>query len=339
MPVTNYYSVEGEIIGEATGGVRTDYLTDALGSVTGTVNQSASVVNTYRYKPYGATLAKTGTGADPIFGWVGSQGYAGTGKAHSEVYVRARHYSSTSGRWTTKDPLGFDGGDWNLYRYVGNSAVDLVDYFGLQPQLGKPKSKHPGRRPPSQKQPRYPVSPGQIVGPAKNILSGCFGSKDGALLAEAFDCLAFGESTRNAYDQSGMPFGLFNIGTKDFQACQDRPKDKKGKKLPTKCTGNYWNVQCQIETATRKLMDLCGNKPNYSAWQALGMYWGVVPGDGVRKNPKEQNQQFLNCLKDKKITPAQLKNISCKPKGSNCPGCDYEKCPEHHAIYPPGWKR
>ena len=106
MPVTNYYSVEGEIIGEASGGVRTDYLTDALGSVTGTVNQSASVVNTYRYKPYGTTLAKTGTGNDPIFGWVGSAGYAKTGKAHSEVYVRARHYSSASGRWTSKDPIG-----------------------------------------------------------------------------------------------------------------------------------------------------------------------------------------------------------------------------------------
>jgi hypothetical protein len=34
MPVTNYYTVNGEIIGEkTTGGSRVDYLTDALGSV------------------------------------------------------------------------------------------------------------------------------------------------------------------------------------------------------------------------------------------------------------------------------------------------------------------
>ena len=39
MPVTNYHTVNGEIIGETTSGVRTDYLVDALGSVTGTVNQ------------------------------------------------------------------------------------------------------------------------------------------------------------------------------------------------------------------------------------------------------------------------------------------------------------
>ena len=149
MPVTNYYSVEGEIIGEATGGVRTDYLTDALGSVTGTVDQTASVVNTYRYKPYGTTLAKTGTGADPIFGWVGSQGYAQTGKKYAEQYIRARHYSSTSGRWTSKDPLGQDGGDPNYYRYVGNDPVGMFDRDGQQitkkrpPQRGGDKPKPP----------------------------------------------------------------------------------------------------------------------------------------------------------------------------------------------------
>ena len=41
MAVTNYYSVNGQIIGEATNGVRTDYLMDALGSVTGMVNPMA----------------------------------------------------------------------------------------------------------------------------------------------------------------------------------------------------------------------------------------------------------------------------------------------------------
>ena len=71
MPVTNYYTVNGEIIGERTAGSpRVDYLTDALSSVAATVNQSAQVVNTYRYKPYGALLAKTGTGPDPAFGWL-----------------------------------------------------------------------------------------------------------------------------------------------------------------------------------------------------------------------------------------------------------------------------
>jgi len=48
MPVTYYDTVKGQIIGEATGGVRTEYLTDALGSVTATVNSSGEIVNTDR---------------------------------------------------------------------------------------------------------------------------------------------------------------------------------------------------------------------------------------------------------------------------------------------------
>src|ERR1041385_4253655 len=105
MAVTKYYTMNGEIVGEKTGaGARVDYLTDALGSVTATLNQSAQVVNTYRYKPYGAQLAKTGVGADPAFRWVGQHGYRQTGKKWSDVYARARHNDTLSGRWTTKDP-------------------------------------------------------------------------------------------------------------------------------------------------------------------------------------------------------------------------------------------
>ena len=114
MAVTNYYSFGGQILGEETGGVRRDYLgssahlvktgfepqpldfkcrsestsgrispnmrknhylTDALGSVTATVTGAGVVENTYRYKPYGEQLAKTGTGSDPKFLWVGRWGY------------------------------------------------------------------------------------------------------------------------------------------------------------------------------------------------------------------------------------------------------------------------
>jgi len=80
MAVTNYYAVDNDILGEkTTASSRIDYLTDALGSVTATLNQSAQVVNTYRYKPYGALLVKTGTGVDPAYTWVGSKGYRQTG--------------------------------------------------------------------------------------------------------------------------------------------------------------------------------------------------------------------------------------------------------------------
>src|SRR5215472_104284 len=132
MAVTNYYTVNGAlIVGKTAGGSRTDYLTDALGSVTATVNQSGQVVNTYRYKPYGAQLAKTGVGADPAFQWVGESGYRQTGKKYSDVYVRARHYDSRSGRWTSKDPLRYSIGRENLYGYVGGRPTLDRDPSGL----------------------------------------------------------------------------------------------------------------------------------------------------------------------------------------------------------------
>jgi uncharacterized protein RhaS with RHS repeats len=36
-----------------------------------------------------------------------------------------------TGRWTVKDPIGFAGGDANLYRYVFGDPVNFIDPYGL----------------------------------------------------------------------------------------------------------------------------------------------------------------------------------------------------------------
>jgi hypothetical protein len=36
------------------------------------------------------------------------------------------------GRWLQQDPIGFEGGDSNLYRYVGNNSTSWMDPSGLQ---------------------------------------------------------------------------------------------------------------------------------------------------------------------------------------------------------------
>ena len=46
----------------------------------------------------------------------------------------ARDYDAETGRWTAKDPAGFKGG-WNLYGYVLNDSVNLVDIEGEGPLL------------------------------------------------------------------------------------------------------------------------------------------------------------------------------------------------------------
>jgi RHS repeat-associated protein len=48
-------------------------------------------------------------------------------------YYRARYYDPKGGRFISKDPIGFEGGDVNLYRYVKNQPVDWIDPSGLGP--------------------------------------------------------------------------------------------------------------------------------------------------------------------------------------------------------------
>jgi len=47
-------------------------------------------------------------------------------------FYRARYYDPTQGRFLTRDPIGFAGGDVNLYAYVSNDPVNWSDPWGLK---------------------------------------------------------------------------------------------------------------------------------------------------------------------------------------------------------------
>ena len=48
--------------------------------------------------------------------------------------LNRRYYDSTTGRFISRDPLGFAAGDLNLYVYAGNNPATLSDYSGLAAQ-------------------------------------------------------------------------------------------------------------------------------------------------------------------------------------------------------------
>lgn len=132
----NYYSVNGQIIGEKSAGqVRTDYMVDPLGDVIGTTNKDNSVNRAYRYKPFGALLASSGTGSDPRFRHVGAHGIRDTARVNAEEYMRARHYSNRSGAFTTVDPVPEPEARFEApYIYVRQNPTTHIDPSGMQPR-------------------------------------------------------------------------------------------------------------------------------------------------------------------------------------------------------------
>ncbi len=68
----------------------------------------------------------TNPGFQP-FGFAGGLYDASTGLTR----FGARDYDAETGRWTSKDPIRFRGGDTNLYGYTLQDPVNLVDPLGL----------------------------------------------------------------------------------------------------------------------------------------------------------------------------------------------------------------
>ena len=121
-----FYTVNGQMMGYEEGGVKKDFLTDHLGSITAEIDQTQTRTYDTRYSAYGRNNWSTGTGCG--FGWVGSYGYRETGLFHMSHYVRARHYSYVTGGWSTVDPLWPSEAS---YGYVGGRASYASDPSGL----------------------------------------------------------------------------------------------------------------------------------------------------------------------------------------------------------------
>ena len=113
-----YTTVNGRVIAEKRNGVRSYYVADALGSTVALLDNTQSKTDTFKYWPYGETRAHTGTNPTALR-YVGTLGYYTD--SSRRTHVRARPLDTLSGRWLSKDPSGFAGGDSNLYRYAASN--------------------------------------------------------------------------------------------------------------------------------------------------------------------------------------------------------------------------
>jgi RHS repeat-associated protein len=141
-------------------------LQDANWNTTGLVNISGTVVERETYGPYGGVTFRDAYGSvisTSAMGWVFLH-QGGEKIAAADYEFRNRIYSPTLGRWLSNDPLGFDAGDVNTYRYVGNDPGNNLDPMGLEMPVPS-RTYNPST---SKTTPRIPESEGQIGKPLKN---------------------------------------------------------------------------------------------------------------------------------------------------------------------------
>jgi RHS repeat-associated protein len=109
-------------------GITYRVIADHLGSPRLVVNTvTGEVVQQIDYNEWGKVVSDTNPGWQP-FGFAGGIYDRQTGL----VRFGARDYDAETGRWTAKDPIGFNGGDTRLYGYCLNDPVNHIDSTGQE---------------------------------------------------------------------------------------------------------------------------------------------------------------------------------------------------------------
>ena len=107
----------------STNGTTKYFLTDHLGSTVGLTNSSGAISEQTSYDSFGNATTNLST----RYQYTGREFDSFTGLQYS----RARWYDAKTGRFISEDPIGFAGGDINLYGYVWSNPIKYSDPTGL----------------------------------------------------------------------------------------------------------------------------------------------------------------------------------------------------------------
>jgi RHS repeat-associated protein len=108
-------------------GTKLYYTRDHLGSVRELTDSTQVVRARYDYDPYGRVTKISGD-KDSLFLYTGHLWHQQSG-LYLTLY---RAYDPETGRWISRDPIAERGG-LNIYAYVMNDPINLVDPLGLSP--------------------------------------------------------------------------------------------------------------------------------------------------------------------------------------------------------------
>ena len=103
------------------------YHADGLGSIVALTDKKQKTIESYDYDSFGNL--KGNVKPMQLFTYTGRELDRETGL----YYYRARYYDPMEGRFISKDPISFGGGDVNLYGYVQSNPINFTDPSGNSP--------------------------------------------------------------------------------------------------------------------------------------------------------------------------------------------------------------
>lgn len=109
------------------------YHFDGLGSVAALSDVNSVIVESYSYDVFGAPTIYDANNSEISQSAIGNPYMFTARRADDETalyYYRARYYAFDIGRFLQTDPIGYSDG-LNVYAYVGNNPVNLIDPMGL----------------------------------------------------------------------------------------------------------------------------------------------------------------------------------------------------------------
>ncbi|MEZ6059150.1 MAG: RHS repeat-associated core domain-containing protein [Planctomycetaceae bacterium] len=123
------YARGNGIAARITGGNTQFYHYDLTGNTQLLTDGSAAVSDTYQFLPFGEIASRTGSTANP-FTFNARDGITETGIADT-YSMRNRNYSAELGRFLESDPIKYQSGETNHYRFAANDPVTKNDPTGL----------------------------------------------------------------------------------------------------------------------------------------------------------------------------------------------------------------
>ena len=119
-----------ENVPHCTGAQSIFYTFDPQGSVSQRLGPTGDALSTHLFTAHGVELTAQGAGPH---GYKARWGYYSDGETGLQLLTH-RYYDPQTGRFLTRDPIGYEGGI-NLYGYVRNNAPNRTDELGLYPSI------------------------------------------------------------------------------------------------------------------------------------------------------------------------------------------------------------